>query len=222
MIILAIDTALDYCSVGIKLSDGTFHRNSEPLQRGHSEVLVPKIQQLLRQANISFKDLGLITVSIGPGSFTGLRVGIATAKGIALAAKLPLVGVSTFEILAYEAIKQQPTAKNILVAFSARREDIYCQLYDQQLQPIKEPSSLMLGQLPEYVSTTTVVVVGNRSIDVSNELKDATAIPAIQAPDVALMCELAQNKIASGQTTGELADCKPFYLRPPSVMIKNA
>ena len=97
MLILAIDTALDACAAGV-LDTGVgklIAQKSHPMKRGHAEALMPLIARVIRQAGIGFAALDRIAVTTGPGSFTGLRVGLSAARGIALAAGKPVVGVTT-------------------------------------------------------------------------------------------------------------------------------
>jgi len=100
MIVLAIDTSLDACSVAI-LRDGVVLAScSEPMQRGQAERLAPMVQEIAQGAGIAFADLDRIAVTTGPGSFTGVRVGLSFARALALAVGKPCIGVSTLEALA--------------------------------------------------------------------------------------------------------------------------
>src|SRR6202049_2571874 len=101
MRILAIDTALEACAAGvIEMPDRVLAQESLAMARGHAEALMPLLARVMDQAGIGFDALDRIAVTVGPGSFTGLRVGIAAARGIALATGKPAVGVSTLAALA--------------------------------------------------------------------------------------------------------------------------
>jgi len=102
MIVLAIDTALDACSVAMADEAGVRTCISEKMQRGQSERLAPMVQEAMAAAEIRFDQVDRVAVTIGPGSFTGVRVGIAFARVMALALGKPCVGVSTLEALALE------------------------------------------------------------------------------------------------------------------------
>src|SRR3569833_864960 len=97
MLILAIDTALDHCAAAVLDSDAAVMRaqQSLPMKRGHAEALMPLIARVMKEAGLPFAALDRIAVTTGPGSFTGLRVGLSAARGIALAAGTPVVGVTT-------------------------------------------------------------------------------------------------------------------------------
>ncbi|MGC2824796.1 MAG: tRNA (adenosine(37)-N6)-threonylcarbamoyltransferase complex dimerization subunit type 1 TsaB, partial [Pseudolabrys sp.] len=130
MHVLAIDTALEACSVAIldtDLSDVRVHE-SVPMQRGHAEALMPLIARVLDRAQLAFAALDRVAVTTGPGSFTGLRVGIAAARGIALAAGKPAIGLSTLATFAAPFIAADDTLP-VVVAIDARHDHVYLQVF---------------------------------------------------------------------------------------------
>lgn len=140
MIVLAIDTALENCSVAI--SDGSDLRLSEQeIGRGHAEVLMPAVESMLRDAGLSAGDLDRIVVSTGPGSFTGLRVGIAAARGLGLAAAVPVVGVSTLAAHAFEAARLQRESNRsprpIIALLPARADELFGQMFSAEAEPLE-------------------------------------------------------------------------------------
>ena len=101
MLVLAIDTALEACSAAVfDAAQGTFRHESLPMIRGHAEALLPLLARVMKQSAVSFSAFDRVAVTVGPGSFTGLRVGIAAARGIGLAAKKPVIGITTLAALA--------------------------------------------------------------------------------------------------------------------------
>src|SRR5262245_11974967 len=129
MMILAIDTALDACSAAVldTTSGNTIAIESLPMQRGHAEALMPLLGRVMKESGIGFAGLDRIAVTTGPGSFTGLRVGLSAARGIALAAEKPVVGVTT--LAAYAAPAVAANAEHpILSAIDARHDHVYFQV----------------------------------------------------------------------------------------------
>ena len=100
MIVLAIDTCLFACSVAVVNDGRVLARRVEPMSRGHQERLAPLVQEAMAEAGLGFDKLDRIGVTVGPGSFTGLRVGLAFAKGLASALSIPAVGIGALEALA--------------------------------------------------------------------------------------------------------------------------
>src|SRR5512142_1321879 len=126
MRVLAIDTALESCSVAVldtEHVDKGAHE-SLPMQRGHAEALMPLIARVLGRAKLDFSVIDRIAVTTGPGSFTGLRVGIAAARGIALATGKPAIGLSTLAAFAAPYIAADDTLP-VVVAIDARHDHVY-------------------------------------------------------------------------------------------------
>lgn len=113
MIVLAIDTSLDACQVAVVREVETLASFSEAMSRGQAERLAPMVREAVTQAQIAFKDIDRVAVTTGPGSFTGVRVGLSFARALALALGKPCIGVSTLEALALEAGEQGLCAASI-------------------------------------------------------------------------------------------------------------
>src|SRR6202051_710803 len=129
MLILAIDTALDACAAAVLDTDTTqlIAQESQPMKRGHAEALMPRIARVMKASGIAFAALDRIAVTTGPGSFTGLRVGLSAARGIALAASKPGVGLTT--LTAYAApIVSQNSEQPVISAIDARHDQVYFQV----------------------------------------------------------------------------------------------
>jgi len=125
--ILAFDTSTENCSVALHLDDGHVLKKDIRAERRHSELLLPMIRDTLDEAGLSLNDLDGLAFGAGPGSFTGLRIACGVAQGLALAANLPVIGISTLE-----AIAQQNSHDNIIVALDARMGEIYLAAYQRQ------------------------------------------------------------------------------------------
>ncbi|MCT4655555.1 MAG: tRNA (adenosine(37)-N6)-threonylcarbamoyltransferase complex dimerization subunit type 1 TsaB [Cohaesibacter sp.] len=146
---LVIDTALEACSVALAISDETgapanIFSRSQIMSRGHAEVLMSELSALLAEAKCDYADITHIAVTIGPGSFTGLRVGLATARALALALDCPIKGLSSLKALELTA-RAQGSKGPVLSAIDARRGQIYAQFFNACLD--SEPKALSAAEL---------------------------------------------------------------------------
>lgn len=134
MIILAIDTSTKYLSLAITEKDkilAGFHRD---LEQQHCARLIPEIDRLLKKAKLKLRDIDFIAFSIGPGSFTGLRIGAAAAKGLTLATKIKIVGVPTLDVLAYNV---KANGRLIIPVVDAKRGNVYASIYSFNGEKLK-------------------------------------------------------------------------------------
>ena len=130
MNILSFDTTLNRCSVAVLAAGQVLAHRYQALQRGHAEALMPMISDALLTAGMAFSDLDLISVTTGPGTFTGQRVGLSAARGIAVARGLPVQGVGSLSAIAHAARNDghdDLQDKDILVVLDARRGQFYVQ-----------------------------------------------------------------------------------------------
>lgn len=156
MRILAIDTASTSCSVAIWQSGGKSGRllssQQQEMQRGQAEALMPMILDVMREADLDFHELDCLASTIGPGSFTGLRVGLATARGLALSTGLPLAGITCFDAVAFQIPAEDRLNKNIVVILESKRDELFVQHYsaDETLTP----SAPATYQTPEEIAAS--------------------------------------------------------------------
>ena len=195
MNILAFDTSGDYCLVALQYNDKLYCEPME-LVHGHATYLVPLILQTM--GKVQFADLDLLGVVNGPGSFTGIRVGLATAHGLAMAARLPLVAVSAFDLYA---------CPDATVLIDSRRGDLFVQKYDAHLNPIGEPQI----QKPQDIEATAQIN-GNGVKLIHPE--------HIVAPSPQALIDLTKRNY--GRSSGLRQDCQPLYLREPDAVIKHS
>ena len=143
MIILALDTAGVDCSVAILdgRTGGVLASRTERLGKGHAERLMPMLNEVLAEAGIALTAVGRIAVTVGPGSFTGIRTGVAAARGLSLALKVPSVGISTLSMLAAEWQAEHPGLP-VIAAIDARRGEIYAQAFAADGEALGEPAAL--------------------------------------------------------------------------------
>lgn len=208
MKLLAIDCAANLCAaciydtgVGAELG-----REVLDLGKGHAEHLMAVIEAALKAASTGYHDLGAIAVSIGPGSFTGLRVGVSTARGLALALKIPAIGVTTLEALAAEGANAFP-GRAVLAALDAGREEIHAALYDKTLVETYGPSVTTLAEATTMAIGAEAVLVGTAAPQIAAAAGRAFDTgPAAATADIATYARLA-----SAKGPGERP--KPLYLR---------
>lgn len=142
MILLVIDTALENCSVGLSI-DGRIMVREQTIGRGHAEILMPEIAALLETAAITARQIDRIAVSVGPGSFTGLRVGISAARGLAVVTGIPVIGISTLQAHAHSAVRLREAAagepRPILALLPARGDELFGQRFSATAEPLEAP-----------------------------------------------------------------------------------
>lgn len=141
MRLLVIDTSGPECAAGIYDADASemLAIRSETIGKGHAEILPGMVEAVCRNAGIALNDLQRIAVTVGPGSFTGIRVGVAMARGLAVALAIPAVGVTTLQVVAEPALQQ---GKTVLALIDARREELYAQLFAADGASLGEPAAL--------------------------------------------------------------------------------
>src|SRR5215510_14477666 len=162
MRLLAIDTALAACAAAVFDTDGMRMLAIESLAmaRGHAEALMPLLARVMDHADIGFSDLDRIAVTVGPGSFTGLRVGIAAARGLALVSGKEAVGISTLSAFAAPHIANQDGAP-IVAAIDARHDSVYLQVFAVNGQTLAGPHIATISDAVRAVAGTPVRLVGS-------------------------------------------------------------
>jgi tRNA threonylcarbamoyl adenosine modification protein YeaZ len=221
MRVLAIDTALEACSAAVldtERGEITAHE-SMPMVRGHAEALIPLIARVMDKALIGFATLDRIAVTTGPGSFTGLRVGLSAARGIALATGKPAVGLSTLAAYAAPLIAADDTLP-VVVAIDARHDHVYLQVFGPggrtivapRLAPLREALRVSATGAPRLVGTAAGIIAGAWP---AGE-RAPSQVETRGAPDIGWVARLG----AAASDTGDLP--KPLYLRAPDAQPQNA
>ena len=208
MIVLAIDTAGVDCAAAVFDSGigKLLGRVSETIGRGHAERLMAMIDDALAEAKLSLTDIGRIGVTVGPGSFTGIRVGVAAARGLALALGVECVGVSTLEVLAQTVSE---TDKPVLAAINAHRDEVYAQSFEDGM-PQGEP---LLLELDDYLARATnpgIILVGSASSLIAD--RDAETGP--DHYPIEIVARISATAKAQGKP-------KPLYLRGPDAKLQT-
>jgi tRNA threonylcarbamoyladenosine biosynthesis protein TsaB len=221
MRVLAIDTALAACSVAVLDTErgAILASESRPMLRGHAEALMPLLERVVTEAEMALTDLDRIAVTTGPGSFTGLRVGIAAARGIALATGRPAVGLSTLAAYAAPHMANDNTLP-IVAAIDARHAQVYLQVFAPGGRTFTAPRLASLREAAEAAGQAPACIVGSAAGSVAAALS-AAAQPAVRvderpAPDVCWVARMGA-VAAEGQ-----APPKPQYLRAPDAQPQYA
>jgi tRNA threonylcarbamoyladenosine biosynthesis protein TsaB len=208
MKVLAVDCAANLCAACIYDTGAAMElgRQVRDLGKGHAEHLMAVIEKALKTGGIGYPDLDAVAVSVGPGSFTGLRVGVSTARGLALALKIPAIGVTTLEALAAEGAATFP-GRAVLAALDAGREEIHAALYDEALVGTYGPSVATLAEAVTIAVGAGAVLAGTAA-----PLIAAAAGRAFDTGPVAATADIATYaRLASAREPGEKP--KPLYLR---------
>ncbi len=218
--ILAIDTAFGACSVAIRQAAGPTCFRHEPMTTGHAERLFPLVQDVLDEAALKFHNLDAIAVTVGPGSFTGVRVGIAAARGLALATGLPTRGATSLAALARIAAskaegKPEPVrAKtNVVVVQDARRGNVFVQqFYGSGRTPVSDARLLPATDLAAFAQS-----IGRSRVTgtASRQLLDAAAEAAEQIDVVEIEASEPTALALTEVDLLEMSPVRPLYLRPP-------
>ncbi len=214
MLILAIDTALDACAAGVLDTDAgkLIAHESLAMKRGHAEALMPLIARVMKASGVAFAGLDRIAVTTGPGSFTGLRVGLSAARGIALAANKPVVGVTT--LTAYAApVVSESGEHPVISAIDARHDHVYFQVVSGNGSSLLRPRVAPIEEALGAAQFGAPYLVGNAAAILSQRWpKDAPPpfkVDAQAAPDIAWVGWLG------AAVSPNTAPAKPYYLRAP-------
>lgn len=221
--ILTIETATRSCSICLSKDGQPWIVREVQSQSGHAEQLTLFIQEVMKTANLDLKELDAIAVSQGPGSYTGLRIGVSTAKGLCYALNKPMLAIDTLQALALGAIQDYYNPKAAYVALmDARRMDAYVGIYTAEYETLKAPYFETLEPksfdfLLEDSAIEEVVLVGDavvkyQDICTTSSLK----ISRVQLPSSKYLSWLAYVAYQQ-QKMVDVAYFEPFYLKKPNI-----
>ena len=220
MLIFAIDTALESCSAAIFDTDTetVIAHESMAMARGHAEALMPLIARVIGKSQLTFAQIDRIAVTTGPGSFTGLRVGIAAARGLGLAAGKPVVGLSTLSAFAAPFIAADD-ALPVAVAIDARHGHVYLQVTASGGRTVVTPRVVPIEEAVRLARGGKVRLTGNAA-DLLASIWPTNDPPSLveqrAAPDIEWVARLGAS------VTESTSPPKPLYLRPPDAQPQNA
>jgi tRNA threonylcarbamoyladenosine biosynthesis protein TsaB len=221
MRVLAIDTALAACSAAVLDTEhgGILASDSLSMTRGHAEALMPLIYHVMQRAQMAFADLDRVAVTTGPGSFTGLRVGISAARGIALATDKPAVGVSTLTVYAAPLLADDDSTP-VIAAIDARHDHVYLQVFGVGGRVLIAPRLAPMSDAVRAASDAQSRIVGSAAQSIADRLPRGAPLPLLvdvrEAPDIIWVARMGA-VLPEGQSPP-----KPQYLRAPDAQPQNA
>lgn len=209
MRLLAIDTSLEACAVGIAAGDAAFVLRSEIIGRGHAERLFSMIAEALDAAGMTIADVDRFAVTVGPGSFTGIRVGIAAVRGFALATGKPAIGISTLAIHA-AAARDMVGPLSVLAVLPGKGGDVFAQLFAADGTPATPAGNGPAAGFAQAAASVSAVLAGAGADDVlAAGAGAARVVHRASVPDLATFMRHA----LATEPTGEPP--RPLYLRAP-------
>ncbi|WP_245613080.1 tRNA (adenosine(37)-N6)-threonylcarbamoyltransferase complex dimerization subunit type 1 TsaB [Skermanella stibiiresistens] len=220
-----MDSATGACSVALWRDGAIVARRFAAMDRGQSEIMVPMVQEVMAEAGVGFQDLDGLGVTIGPGAFTGLRIGLAAARGLALASGLPLVGVTTFEAVGHGIPPEERLGRAVVVAVESRREDIFIQSFDNDMKLADQPRSIRPDAFA--VPDCPTLIAGDAAVRLrmaleARGLQDAAGLRFAAGPGLPDAADVAALVAERGFASAADGPPRPFYLRPPDVTLPAA
>jgi tRNA threonylcarbamoyladenosine biosynthesis protein TsaB len=219
-LILNIDTALTTASVSLAREGVPLMTLANDQSRDHAAWLHEAIQDLTQQNNITVRDLDAVGISNGPGSYTGLRIGLSAAKGICYSLRIPLLLISTLELMAVAALnrmrkEQSGPVDYLCPLIDARRMEVFFGLYDKTIQQIREPQATIItsNSFSDLLQSKKILFFGNGSTKLLNILSHENAIfNIVIIHDAGEMAALSENYYTHNQFA-DLAYAEPFYVK---------
>ncbi len=212
MRVLALDTALAACSVAVIDGGRVLAMRQVVMGRGQAEALMPMVRDCMREAGLAFAAIDLLAVTVGPGTFTGLRTGIAAARGLALATGRPLVGVTTLEVLAATAFAAGQGGP-VAAVIDAHRGEVYLQRFDAPDRPAAPPAAVPLAAAPDLVRGAALI--GSGAVLMAAALGGAAIrLDLPPDPDPVQLASLARARAGWPPRPAE-----PLYLREPDAKL---
>lgn len=214
MRILAIDTALGACAACVLSGQAAapLAMESIPLERGHAEALLPLLDRVVARAGSGFEELDRVVVTVGPGSYTGLRIGISAARAIGLAAGIPVVGVTTLSALMAPLV-EVGAGRLLVAAIDAKHGHVYVQAVSAAGQIVVPPALLAINDVVRAMGTVSATIVGSGAPMLAKQAWNAGADARVhEAPPVPDIVWVARLGLAADPAE---ALPKPLYLRGP-------
>jgi tRNA threonylcarbamoyladenosine biosynthesis protein TsaB len=211
-LILNIDTAVEIASICLAKDGEGLLTSINENQKDHAAWLHQAIAEILLNNKVNMKDIDAIAVTIGPGSYTGLRVGLATAKGLCYAMNIPLITINTLYMMAF-ALKNEAT-ELICPMIDARRNEVFTAIYDRELKPIVSPQAMIIDEksFSELLSSHKIVFCGSGSKKLQTLISDNNAGFSNTIANALHLAPISYNFFCKNEFAG-LAYAEPIYLK---------
>jgi len=214
--ILLIETATAVCSVALSIDGKVVFVKEESGQNLHASNLTLFIEEVVSKSGLKYSDLDSIAVSKGPGSYTGLRIGVSTAKGLCYALNKPLIAIETLEMMAAGYLIQNPHYKGLICPMiDARRMEVYTSVYDSKLFLIEPTSAKIIDEnsFDNLLSGSTIIFIGDGAAKCAETLKHPNALFVdVNFNSASNMAALADS-VFSEKLFEDVAYFEPFYLK---------
>ncbi len=187
------------------------------MNRGQSERLVPMVIEVMSEAGLDFSEIEALAVSVGPGAFTGVRIGLSTAKGFSLALGIPIIAVTSFAAVAASVPVEARAGRLLAIALESKRSDLYLQLFDDALRRRGDPMAIEPAALAGHIPPGLLLLAGDakqRAAAGLGSREDVLVFAGDDRADAARIAALVAER-------GEVLDtpARPLYLRAPDVTL---
>ncbi|HVJ55096.1 MAG TPA: tRNA (adenosine(37)-N6)-threonylcarbamoyltransferase complex dimerization subunit type 1 TsaB [Aliidongia sp.] len=215
--ILAFDCSGGACSAAV-WSDGAIRaERMAVMERGHAEALMPQIRDVMAEAGLDFTALDALATTVGPGSFTGLRLGLAAAKGLALATDLPIMAFSGFEAVLAGIPAERRSGRPVAVAIDSRRGPVFAQLFTAEGRAAAPPEAVEPNNFEAWLPPGPILVSGDGTPGLAAPARADIEISAV--PSRISAAALARQAASLGRAGLGRLPVAPLYLRPPDVTL---
>lgn len=219
--ILAFDSSGAAVSVALWRAGAVLAARSEPMERGHGERLLPLLRAIMDEAGLGFAALDAIAVAVGPGRFTGLRIGIAAARGLALATGKPAVGVGCFDAIAAAHRAAADDGRSLLAVIDSRREALFAQRFDAAGNAMGPPRVASPAEIAAELPPGPLLVAGDGAALMQAALADRAAADLRMFPGP-IRADIVARLADAALRGGHASPARPIYLRPPDAKLPAA
>jgi tRNA threonylcarbamoyladenosine biosynthesis protein TsaB len=209
--ILAFDASAAACTIAIRADGRSLAWRDAPMARGHAETLMPLVMAVMAEAGLAFAALAKIAVGVGPGSFTGIRIALAAARGVGLAANRPVVGIDSFSAIAAAIAPSTLAGRSLLVIVDSKRAELFGQYFDADHRALGEPLILTAEAMLQHRPAGALLIAGDAAGQFP-PAPDASRAEGAGRPDARDIARLAEQ-------ASVLLEPRPLYLRAADVTL---